>query len=68
MIPAGAHHTQPGRSLAQTFGGNPLLRLVGESPETIDIIRVNDNADPSSNSQSHHDSAKSVQVVVMNEE
>ena len=31
MNPAGAHHIQPVQSLAQTFGGNPLLRLVRES-------------------------------------
>jgi len=46
MISAGAHHTQSGRSPARTLGGNPLLRLDGESLETIDINRVNNNAHP----------------------
>ncbi len=67
-IPAGAHHTQPGQSLARTFGGNPPLRLVGEFQETIDINRVNNNAYHDPTHSPITDSANAVQIVVVNED
>jgi hypothetical protein len=43
IIATSAHHPklEPGRSPAQSFGGNPPLHLAGRSPKSIDIDRIN---------------------------
>ena len=70
MIRGGTYYMRPGRSPVRFFEGNQPMRRVEKSPEPISMNRFNHNAysihDPTHSPITN--SAKPVQVVVMNED